>query len=75
MWGVIIALSAALAGVMLDATLTHDLASSSLVTYHIAPMMVAPFAGYGFAGAILILAWQRSRPARPLSDEQRSDRA
>ncbi len=66
MWSAITTLSAALGGVMLEATLTHDLASSKLETYRIAPLMVAPFAGYGIAAGIVILAWQRSRPARPL---------
>jgi hypothetical protein len=64
MWCSIAALAAALFGVMLDAYLVHDLASTEVETFQIAPMMIAPFAGYGLATGIALLAWLRARPVR-----------
>ena len=64
MWCGVTSLSIALIGVMGDALLAENLASSPLETWRIAPLMIAPFAGYGLAGGIAVLAWQRSRPAR-----------
>ena len=64
MWSAIITLSLALIAVMLEATLTNDFASTALETYRLTPLMIAPFAGFGLAGGILLLAWLRSRPAR-----------
>ena len=74
MWCAIIALSLALVAVMLEATLTTDFASTTLETYRLAPIMIAPFAGYGLAGGILLLAWVRSRPARMRSPNEFPDR-
>ena len=65
MWCAVAMLGVALVAVMTEAILQSDLVSTPLQTWRIAPLMVAPFAGYGIAGGILILAWQRSRPVRP----------
>lgn len=75
MWGAIIILSLALVVVMLEATLTNDFATTTLETYRLAPLMMAPFAGYGLAGGILVLAWIRTRPVRMRSPGEFPDRS
>lgn len=74
MWGAIIVLTLALIVVMLEATFTTDFATTKLETFRLAPLMMAPFAGFGLAGGIILLAWIRARPARMRSPNEFPDR-
>ena len=65
MWCAAAAMAVALVAVMIDALVGRNLESTPLQTWRIAPLMVVPFAGYGIAGGILIVAWRQSRPAQP----------
>lgn len=74
MWCAIITLMLALGTVMLEAIYTTDFATTTLETHRLAPLMIAPFAGYGLALGIMLLAWIRSRPARMRSSNEFPDR-
>ena len=56
-----VALTAALGAVLLEATYGADLATTPEQTFLLSPLMIAPFAGYGLAGGIAVVAVGRAR--------------
>ena len=65
MWCCIVALALALGAAMLDATVMGNLSATPDQVFMLGPMLTIPFAGYGLAGAIGLIALWRERRARP----------